>query len=182
MRIIRYLLAIALILTASLIVIAKDESPQQSQERPWEAGAELYIKCLDIDSTIEGYTITEEEADLLKRIAMSEAGNQGVSGMWLVMSVVINRVEADEWPDTIKEVIYQERQFASVKNGSFDKAIPSEDAAEALALIEIGQIAPDIIGFETVGNNKLEAYFMKAYDFKDHQFYIKGRSEKEKSH
>ena len=48
-----------------------------------------------------GILFSESDEDLVKTIAMAEAGNQGPDGMWLVMSVVMNRVESEDFPDTI---------------------------------------------------------------------------------
>ena len=48
-----------------------------------------------------------DEAQELLKIAYAEAGNQGEDGQWLVMSVIINRVNSSEFPNTIHEVIYQ---------------------------------------------------------------------------
>ena len=54
-----------------------------------------------------------EEAQELMKIAFCEAGNQGIEGQRFVMSVIINRVNSPDWPDTIHEVIYQPCQFAT---------------------------------------------------------------------
>ena len=116
---------------------------------------------------------TYEEAQLLLRVAQAEAGNQGIDGMWLVMSVVLNRVADEAWPNTIKEVIYQTSQFSSVSDGHFDAAEISPEAHEALAKIETGEIAPYIIGFETVNSTVNDKYFDEAFAHKDHKFYVK---------
>ena len=55
--------------------------------------------------------LRESDEELLQKIAVSEAGNQGPDGMWLVMCVVMNRVESEDFPDTISEVINQKGQF-----------------------------------------------------------------------
>lgn len=117
---------------------------------------------------------TQEEQKLLMQIAQAEAGNQGEDGMWLVMSVVMNRVESKDFPDTIKEVIFQESQFSSVSDGNFDNAvIISAEAQEALSRIENGDIAPLIIGFEVKSSQELDKYFLAAFEYKDHRFYTK---------
>lgn len=117
---------------------------------------------------------TQEEQEFLLKIAQAEAGNQGEEGMWLVMSVVINRVESADFPDTIEGVIFQESQFSSVTDGNFDDAvIISAEAQEALARIENGDIAPLIIGFEVKSSQELDRYFMAAFEFRDHRFYTK---------
>lgn len=117
--------------------------------------------------------LSENDRKLLLRIAQSEAGNQGPDGMWLVMSVVMNRVKSDEWPDTIREVINQTGQFSPISDGRFNKVEISEDAYEALARIEAGDIAESIIAFEVTESEVLDQYFAMAFDFKDHKFYTK---------
>ncbi len=116
--------------------------------------------------------LTYDDAQLLMKIAEAEAGNQGTEGMWLVMSVVLNRAESPDFPATIKEVIYQEHQFSSVSDGNFDNvAILSADAHNALAKIESGNVAEEIIGFEVKTSRELDKYFLEAFEYKDHRFY-----------
>lgn len=116
---------------------------------------------------------TLEDAQLLMRIAEAEAENQGPDGMWMVMSVVLNRVDSDTWPDTIAGVIFEDHQFSSVSDGRFNKVKISADAHEALTRIETGEVADEIIGFEVKTSEVLDEYFARAFEFKDHRFYTK---------
>lgn len=117
--------------------------------------------------------VSYDEAQLLLRIAQAEAGNQGEEGMWLVMSVVLNRVASPDFPDSIREVIFQDYQFTSVLDGNFDKAVISEPCHEALARIESGDVAKEIIGFEVKTSEELDNYFSPAFEYRDHRFYTK---------
>ena len=114
--------------------------------------------------------VTYEEAQELMQIASAEALNQGSDGMWLVMSVVINRVNSPDYPDSIYEVIHQPYQFYA--EGMAGAQITPE-VHEALARIERGDIAPEIIAFETTDSSCLDIYFCKAFNYRDHQFYTK---------
>lgn len=116
---------------------------------------------------------TESEKDALMRIAQAEAGNQFEDGMWLVMSVVINRVHSDDFPDSIDQVLHQAGAFCAVSNGSYDKAEPSEDCLKAFERISSGDIAPEVVAFETVGSDVLDQYFRYAFTHKGHKFYTK---------
>ena len=75
--------------------------------------------------------LTAEECDLLEQIAFSEAQGEGVRGMVLVMNVVLNRVHAHGYGDTVEEVIFAEGQFYT------DGMTPnvSDECHEALALV-----------------------------------------------
>lgn len=116
---------------------------------------------------------TQAEAQMLMRIAQAEAGNQGVYGMVLVMTVVINRVNSPDFPNSIEEVIFQPYQFQSVSDGNYSRAEISTEAHMALASIESGEpIDESIIAFEVKNNDSLERYFKYAYTVGEHNFYI----------
>lgn len=116
---------------------------------------------------------TYEESQLLMHLAEAEAGNQGEDGMWLVMSVVMNRVNDPDWPDNITDVIYQKNQFSPVSDGRLNKVELSKEVHTALARIEKGEVAPEIIGFEVKDSNELEKYFRAVFGYRDHVFYVK---------
>lgn len=112
--------------------------------------------------------VTQEEAEALMKIAWCEAGNQGVDGQLFVMSVIWNRVQSPLWPGDIKSVIYEPGQFATSRMAS---AEPTPETHYALALLEMGNLVPEIIAFEKVNNNALDKYFSEAFEYRDHQFY-----------
>lgn len=76
-----------------------------------------------------------DEAYLLAKIAMAEAEGEDTEGKALVMLVVLNRVRADGFPDTIGGVVYQPRQFSPIANGRFDRVEPDADCWAALDLV-----------------------------------------------
>ena len=124
------------------------------------------------DTTLQ---ISQEDAERLLKIAEAEAGDQEIDGMLKVMQVVMNRVQSPEYPDTIEEVITQPHQFQTVENETYYTAVPSVKAHLALAELE-KNLNPDtsIIAFEMITNSKsLERYFVYAYTFGGHDFYVK---------
>ena len=125
-----------------------------------------------IEARYESVEIDYAEAQMLLKIAQAEAGNQSIDGMALVMQTVLNRVESEDYPDTIYEVIAQKGQFQSYANGSYAKAVPSKDCHYALAEIEMGMFSDDIvIAFEVSGTRSLDKYFMYAFTLGGHDFY-----------
>ena len=78
-----------------------------------------------------------EDSYLLAKIAMAEAEGEDTEGKALVMLVVLNRVKADGFPDSVEDVIYQARQFSPVASGRFDRVEPDADCWLALSLIEV---------------------------------------------
>ena len=112
--------------------------------------------------------VSYSEAVELMEIASAEAGNQGQQGMELIMSVVLNRVASPSFPNDIHSVIHQTGQFATSSMHKVD--IPVE-AHLALASIEMGNVTPGIIGFETINSKELDKYFDQDFIYLDHQFY-----------
>lgn len=79
-----------------------------------------------------GLSFTDEESQMLLKLAMAEAEDQGVIGKALVIDVVRNRVESDKFPDSIEEVIFQPKQFSPIEDGRYDTAVPDAECYEAL--------------------------------------------------
>lgn len=83
------------------------------------------------------YYFTDYEEDLLLRMGMAEAGDQGTYGIALVMRVCLNRVEDPGWPSTIEGVITQPGQY-STWPGPIQSCTPSAECYEALDWIRNG--------------------------------------------
>ncbi|MBR4489900.1 cell wall hydrolase [bacterium] len=81
-------------------------------------------------------SFTEEEKYVLKKIAMAEAEGESTVGKALVMLVVLNRADDPGFPDTVREVVFEEGQFSSLDR--YGELEPNEDCEEALLLIENG--------------------------------------------
>lgn len=60
-----------------------------------------------------------EDVKLLTQLVIAEAENQPMLGQLLVADVVMNRVDHEKFPNTIREVIFQPDQFSCVDNGRF---------------------------------------------------------------
>ena len=70
---------------------------------------------------------TKSELRLMSAIIYCEAGNEPYAGKKAVGIVVMNRKKSKDFPDTIKEVIYQKGQFQPTRNGSMKKALKAYD-------------------------------------------------------
>jgi N-acetylmuramoyl-L-alanine amidase len=69
---------------------------------------------------------SNEEKDLLARLVRAEAESEPYSGKVAVAYVVLNRVDSEDFPNTIREVIYQKGQFTPVSNGAINTPADSE--------------------------------------------------------
>lgn len=120
------------------------------------------IAALEEEQT--GIQVTDYERALLERVAMNEAGNQGVQGMRYVVACVLNRVECQDpfFPDTIEEVIFQPSQFAS-----WEPKYISDECRQAVELELQERSNSEIIFFCSTGYNY---YGTPSFRFGDHWF------------
>lgn len=68
--------------------------------------------------------------DQLARVINGEARGESFAGKVAVGAVVLNRVEADGFPDSISEVIFQPGQFTCIRDGQYNLP-PDSSAYEA---------------------------------------------------
>ena len=74
--------------------------------------------------------ITAEERELLARVVYAESNTESLEGQIAVAQVVLNRVRSESFPDTVSEVIYQERQFSTAS--ILGRVTPNETNYEAV--------------------------------------------------
>lgn len=87
---------------------------------------------------------TDEDLDLLARIINAEAGCDWIPD-WvqrMVGSVVINRVNSQYFPNTIREVIYQPGQYGPVYNGMINYTPSRRVIENARYVLENGSTCP----------------------------------------
>ncbi len=172
------LLTLAMILGTEAAAISDFQSNSQEEIKtvefepiPLEV---IYAQAGDYtlgERTHDVHLINKEDRDLMLRCAFAEGGNQGEDGMWLIMSVIMNRVENPNFPNSIREVIYQPHQFSVVTDGRIDEVEPTEATEMAMVRIEDGEIAPEIVAFERKNSHVLDEWFTYAFTYRDHAFY-----------
>jgi N-acetylmuramoyl-L-alanine amidase len=92
--------------------------------------------------------VTSSDKDLLARLVRAEAESEPYAGKVAVATVVLNRVDSSQFPNTIKGVIYQSGQFSPVSNGSINKSASAEDR----------RAVEEAIAFRGQGSNSLFFY------------------------
>ncbi len=79
-----------------------------------------------------------EDAYILAKMAMAEAEGEDTEGKALVILVILNRLKAENFPDTVSQIVSQKNAFTSYRNGRYDRSEPDEDCWEALNLVASG--------------------------------------------
>lgn len=87
--------------------------------------------------TSEKYLVmTDKDYETLLKIVEAEAGGEDLKGKILVANVIFNRVENEEFPETITEVVWQNvagsPQFSPTADGRIHTVVVSEETVEAV--------------------------------------------------
>lgn len=112
------------------ITKTEDKEKETAKETKTAKEAEETIKTQEKVPTVlalqynAGYValkLSDEQLKVLERIVEAEAGDEDAYGKILVANVVLNRVLNEEFPDTVKEVVFQNNgktyQFSPVRKG-----------------------------------------------------------------
>lgn len=110
----------------SAVLVQQNDEATQSPDQKKEAASD-YVPKVENVQIIEGLTeedLEEEEyydsLELLALMVEAEAGNQSIEGKKLVVDVALNRVDSDQFPDDLTEVITELNAFTSYWDGGID--------------------------------------------------------------
>lgn len=81
-------------------------------------------------SALKKHTLNINEMDIMAKIIYSEARGEPYKGQVAVGAVVMNRIQSSQFPDTIKEVVFQKGAFTAVSDGQY-WLTPNETAYKA---------------------------------------------------
>ena len=119
----------------------------------------------------EALNLSDADKVALLKVAMSEAGNQGVIGKALVMRVVLNRVKhPDKYADNAEDVILSGAFNVTQPGGGYWTCVPDWECYVALFLIEHGWDESNgvlyftSVGYSAYGDEEI------AFQYKDHYF------------
>lgn len=131
-------------------IVETMELPEPPELLTYEDFSALYT-CKDCNGTSDPKIIEVgvDDAWLLMRIAVVEAGEDDYLSQAYVMACVMNRVNDPAFPNTVREVLYENGQFSTVSSGKFDKAKPNVNSHLALAALESGEIKSEALYFES---------------------------------
>lgn len=124
--------------------------PAQMPEEPFiyeEEEVEVECRYPDLE-------LTQDDIELLARMVWVEAQGEPEEGQQAVAEVVLNRLAADNFQDTLKGVIYAEGQFRST--AFLEDAEPTQTQYEAVEQALNGPyvLPKDVVFFATYSVNK----------------------------
>lgn len=157
------------IMTVSVMLVGTPQKTEVAKEKPLivdtlkieyltDYELSLLYTCRKDKRIRDKVNLTQDEADLLMKVARAEAGDSQLAQMW-VMRTLLNRIESDN-PDfqgieTIGQVIFQKGQFQVVSTGAYKNADVNLNTHLALAMIEGGWDETDgSLWFESSSNTE----------------------------
>ena len=136
----------------------------------------MTVKSIDISepvtstvqtTTEKQYPLTEEEIELIALVTMAEAEGEPELGKRLVIDTILNRVDHDEFSDTVHDVIYYPNAFEAMHNGRVDRCEVREDICELVREELESRTNYDVIFFRTEHYSK---YGTPMFPVGDHYF------------
>ena len=119
----------------------------------------------------EVLNLSEADKEALLKVAMSEAGNQGVIGKALVMRVVLNRVaHPTKYADNAEDVILSGAFNVTEPGGGYWTCVPDWECKVALYLVAHGwDESNGVLYFTSAGYSPYGDEDI-AFQYKDHYF------------
>lgn len=133
--------------------------------------AKLYT-CKDEEINDTCLCLSVEDAEMLMKIAVAEDHTDETSQAY-VMSIILNRVDSPDFPDTVAEVIEQPGQFMKLTDKRYLNSEPDVNSHLALALIEGKQIETNFLYYEAkwVKNSWASRHREVALEYGGSRFY-----------
>ncbi len=123
------------------------------------------------EEQIDDDLLSQEEIELIALVTMGEAEGESEQGKRMVISTILNRVDHEKFPDTVREVIYQPNQFSCMSDGRIDRCYVREDICQLVREEMENRTNHDVIFFSAdhysnygspmfaVGNHYFSSYF-----------------------
>lgn len=140
----------------------------------WEAEAQrIWIPSREVVTEDTQEQIQEEiyqgELALVAAVAWAEAEGEDLMGKRLVVDTILNRVESQDFPNTITEVVFQRNAFAPVMDGRLLEAYQHVTAEEYEAVtMELEHRQDPNVLYFTAG--EYSSYGTPLYRYGNHYF------------
>ncbi|MGI6010819.1 MAG: cell wall hydrolase [Ruminococcus sp.] len=121
-------------------VLVGQRTAKREEVSQFDAGKliEESVNTIDDQSweLVEKTKISDKDYETLLAIVEAEAGGEDIKGRILVANVIFNRVNSDQFPDTVTEVVWDQSggspQFSPTADGRINTVTVSETTREAV--------------------------------------------------
>ena len=111
--------------------------------------------------------LSEDEIELIALITIAEAEGQCEEGKRLVIDSILNRVDHEQIPNTVQEVIFQENQYSCVWNGRINRCQVTNEVIDLVNEELSFRTNNDVIFFRT---GRYSSYGSPLFQVEDHYF------------
>lgn len=105
------------------------------------------IFTLETDEVNLDNCILEEEIELIALLTMAEAEGECENGQRLVIDTILNRVDSEYFPNSVREVIYQPNQFTPMWNGRIERCEVRADICQLVREELTSRFDHDVVFF-----------------------------------
>ena len=109
----------------------------------------LLLGLFIFGNKVKAYEYTADDMVMIGKVVQHEAGNQSELGKRLVIDTIMNRVESDRFPNTVKDVLNQPGQYCNPKK------YPPDDMYRLIAEEIYFRTNNDVLWYRT---NKYHTY------------------------
>ena len=137
-----------------------------------EKQLEMLYSCSPEEINDTCLVISVEDAEILMKVAVLEDCTDEISQAY-VMSIIMNRVESPDFPNTVREVVEQKGQFLKLTDKRYLNANPDVNSHLALAKIESREIETDFLFYEAqwVKNSWASKHRKDPFEYGGSRFY-----------
>lgn len=108
---------------------------------------------------------TDEELYIMAHILAGECQGYPDIEQLYVGSVVLNRVHNEKYPNTIKEVVFQKRQYSCIYDGNYYRDPTNKNWENAKWLLKYGSILPDNVVYQATKKQGKGVYLKTEYHY-----------------
>ena len=121
----------------------------------------FFEKCVRQDEK----SITKSDYDLICRTVYCEAGNQSLNTQMMVALTILNRLDDEKFPNTVRGVVYQKNAYAVTGWKNFEQYEWTEQVEKAVNIALEKNIYPkDMFYFRTEHFHKFGKPYAKSGD------------------
>lgn len=108
---------------------------------------------------------TDKDLYVLTHVICGEAQGYPDSEQMYVGSVVLNRMNSGRYPSTIEGVVFQDDQYACIRDGNYYRDPTAANWANAKWLLEHGSVLPDNVVYQSGARQGQGVYLQTAYHY-----------------
>lgn len=97
---------------------------------------------------------SEEDIELIALVTIAEAEGEDNMGKRLVIDTILNRVDNENFPDTLYDVIYQRYHFSCVWNGRMERCSVNSEVCDLVRSELSERTNSDVLFFQSGGYSK----------------------------